>query len=526
MNVILIKQHHFLHGKENIIYHCKILSGDYTKHRDLAFLNTDEKHNLISFDFESIVDEINDFSNFTFLDIQQIKKQLVGRSKKDYPKGKVQWDFWNQIESFLYDKELNEKENTDKLNNIKKIYYGLDYSSSIDKIDEIYKLILDGIESIYRGLRNDLSSLNELNRFSTIEKNIIRILLERTKKGIRIDEFRIKRLIKEVNIELYAIKNKLQLDYGIFSNSDYKNIVINLKNKFPSIVDTIGTKEYYTQLEYYKKDKLVNLLYNERKLSRNKSILTRIGSLDDKLVNPQYSCFGTITSRILLNSPNFQQLNKKYRDIILSDDDKELVYIDYSQFEAGILANESKDLRLLEMYNNQDIYTQLSLVIFENEKEESRDKCKTLFFLYCYGMSNENIKKNFGENIDNFFDQFEDLKNFRKKLNLDFSEKGLVGTSMGNYRYKFKKDDSIENWVISQRIQGNASLILKKAILSVDKRDKEIEFLIPMHDAVLYQIPKGKREEKEKILKEEFKKAFKEICPLIEPKVTFKKFTE
>ena len=55
-------------------------------------------------------------------------------------------------------------------------------------------------------------------------------------------------------------------------------------------------------------------------------------------------------------------------------------------------------------------------------------------------------------------------------------------------------------------------------------RLKWILFLIPMHDAVLYQIPKGKLEEKKEILEVQFKKAFKEVCPKINPKVDFKEF--
>jgi DNA polymerase I-like protein with 3'-5' exonuclease and polymerase domains len=526
MEIIVLKHQNYKKGKENAFFYSKIIGGEIKKHKDLSFLDDGKYSSLISFDFGNIINDINDISNLTFIDVEEIKKQLTGKSKNEFKKNERPWDIWHQIRKSL--KFESFEEINKQIIEFKKNYYGLDDQVSVENIKLNFDFLLITIDEIYTNLIVELNKKFEFDRYNLIEKEINTILIERTKEGIRIDETKINGLIKELNIELYQIKNELQLKYRIFSKNDFLNIARNLEKDYPELIESLGTNDFYKDLKLFKEESnLLKLLYDERKVATNKSILSRIGSLDGKRVFPHFSSFGTVTSRILVDSPSFQQLSKKYRNIILNDDDKELIYIDYCQFEAGILASESNDPKLIDMYNNQDIYTQLSIAIFGDEL--NRNKSKLLFFAYCYGMSIKNINQRFGkEKLDIFFNQFPNLDVFRKKINDDFIKHKFINTSMGNHRYMSSKnfENEVESWVISQKIQGNASLILKKAILNIYEIDKEIEFLLPMHDAVLYQIPKGKKEEKKIILEKAFKTALKDICPLLEPKVEFKNFFE
>jgi DNA polymerase I-like protein with 3'-5' exonuclease and polymerase domains len=520
MEIIVLKQSKYSKGKEKVSFHTKLIDGEIKVLKDLSLLNDGQKHKIISFDFLNILDKIEINENLIFVDIEQLKKQVIGHSKNEFPKNKKPWSFWSQIW------QGNDEEKSEEINNSRKSYFGLNEQFTQEEINNQFVFLLESIEKIYKNIQVELVDRNELKRYDEIESFLNTILFERTKKGISVDPTKIKDYLKEVNLELYSIKNKLQLDYGIFSRTDYNNVKRELSKVLPSIADKIGAKDYFKMLKYYKDDfPLINLIFEERKISTNKTILSRIGSLDDKKIYPQFQYFGTVTSRILVESPSLQQLKSGYRDIILHDADKELLYIDYSQFEAGILASEADDQNLIEMYNKADIYSQMNEAL-KDTPEINREKCKQLFFNYCYGMSQENIKKYSKVDLGVFFKQFPNLKVFQQKLNESFKEKGFIETVEGNKRYKNIENigTEIEGWLISQRIQGNASLILKKAILNVYNVDKKIEFLIPMHDAVLYQIPKGTYEEKKGILEVQFKKAFKEVCPKINPKVDFKKF--
>ena len=88
---------------------------------------------------------------------------------------------------------------------------------------------------------------------------------------------------------------------------------------------------------------------------------------------------------------------------------------------------------------------------------------------------------------------------------------------------KGKKSET--RFVLSQIIQGTASYILKEAILDVMK-DKEIEFLIPMHDAKKKQVPTSKKKKKKDFIEKCFIENYILICPEINAQVDFKPFDE
>ncbi|KAA6314229.1 DNA polymerase I [termite gut metagenome] len=224
---------------------------------------------------------------------------------------------------------------------------------------------------------------------------------------------------------------------------------------------------------------------------------------------PFYFGFGTITSRITMRQPSLQNMRRANRSIIKADLGKKLLYIDYSQFEAGILASLSDDKELINLYNI-DIYKDLAKFVFNDESEEGRKNAKIIFYRYMYGDKTLNIK------AKEYFNKFGSLKKFVSQVEIDMQKNSSIGTSLGNFRNATSKEST---WALSHKIQATASLIFKKALIRVYKEVNDAEFLIPMHDAALYQVNDaayGSSKEKiETIFKDEFKKA----CPQITPKV-------
>ena len=194
---------------------------------------------------------------------------------------------------------------------------------------------------------------------------------------------------------------------------------------------------------------------------------------------------------------------------------------------------------LISCYNQEDLYTSLSNELFS--KPDFRPICKVIFLSFMYGMSNtglENLIKDFFQDANNakeeelqiFFDKFVNLIPYKLQLEAVALNEKKICSCLGNYRCFESKSTNhlpskVKRWVLSQKVQGTASLILKTAILNCCK-DTEVEFLIPMHDAALLQVPSELLEEKKKFIKTEFEKAMSFYCPKLVPKVVFKKFTE
>jgi DNA polymerase I-like protein with 3'-5' exonuclease and polymerase domains len=392
----------------------------------------------------------------------------------------------------------------------------LKFLNDLGSIDSDFKLTRktasEFMTKLGEAYQNELNTnLIEKKRYISIESPINLILYERQLKGIRIDRKLAKERCRQLENKIYEIKNILQLDYAIFDPENEK-----FQSKY------IESKEYrfvqslqYTLRTRRKTDRVCNLLYE---LSRVKNDLNSILIMlsyhgGREKVHPSFKGFGTITSRITMREPSIQNMKRTNRDIIVPNYGKEFCYIDYGQFEAGILASLSKDKNLIALYN-QDIYTDIATKILGNKNE--REEAKIIFYRFIYGDST------ISREAKKYFERFKKLVSYIEKVNLELNDKGVIYSPLGNGR----KKSSISSWALSHKIQSTASLIYKKSLLRAYNDVKDASFVIPMHDATLYEVSPIEKEETIKQLVVIYKEEFKAICPELEPIVTIKKFFE
>jgi hypothetical protein len=236
--------------------------------------------------------------------------------------------------------------------------------------------------------------------------------------------------------------------------------------------------------------------YTESVLTLRELDLTR-GVLDsiavkDRRVHPVLDTQGSRTSRISVRSPFLQSLAKRYRSILCASEGFDLCYVDFDQFEVGIMAALSGDPELLRLFSEPDMYETFRLEHLNGEG--SRQAAKILFLAYAYGMKLSNLPivgQKFGVDrsvIRNAFKKFKRYEVWKQEVLQDFERTGFVSTSFGNKFYfsdsKVSNKDRLS--AISQVVQGEGSLIFKKALIKISKLDN-IEMLLPMHDALLFQ---------------------------------------
>lgn len=372
--------------------------------------------------------------------------------------------------------------------------------------DNIVKF-MEHIASLYEYLSNKDSL--ELARFNNIETVINEIIYGSQLRGIRVNKELAVMKCKEIEKKIYKIKNTLQLEHNIFSPDDFSTQKDYLTKNNYNIIQSL----FYSFKMRRKNDIICNLFYE---LLRNKQDLDSLLFIStnwggSKRTYPLYLGFGSITSRIILRQPALQNLRKSNRDIIIPDDNMKLLYLDYSQFEAGILASLSNDDLMIQLYND-DIYADLGRYMFGENQD--RKEAKILFYRFIYG--DETLE----DKVKNYFLRFENLKTFKKELEKGIEVNDKIGTENGNFRVVFDNKES--NWILSHKIQSLASLIFKTAIIETHKKVKHAQFLIPMHDGAVYQLKESAYEESKQRIEDIFKNAFKEFCPKIEPKVNCK----
>jgi hypothetical protein len=216
-------------------------------------------------------------------------------------------------------------------------------------------------------------------------------------------------------------------------------------------------------------------------------------TLATTVARPVVDVFGSRTSRIHLRSPSLQNIPKKYRRIIAKHEGAELSYVDFDQYEVGIMAALSGDPELMKLYAAGDMYDLFATTHLD--LPGNRKAAKQLFLSYAYGMSKKALidaAVSLGADRPRAkaaFRLFQQYEAWKKCVWTDFRTNGRVATMLGNH-YTREGHGPLtgkeRRSAVSQVVQGTASLIFKKALLEVGKLD-DVTIILPMHDAVLFE---------------------------------------
>ena len=371
--------------------------------------------------------------------------------------------------------------------------------------EEEYENLLKDLALCYREMKKH--GVDEWQRIQEIEIPVNKILYEVQAKGIYFHHEIIEQRCHELHRELYKYKNQIQLELNYTGNDliSYLNLhhIKHELHRSPSDTEYKNIcKIQHPELEPF---------WLVKKVERNLKCLLilstdRIGSNKCK---PLFKGFASSTGRIYLREPALQQLQKKFRILLKENLSEEwrYEYIDFGQFEAGILAGLTKNKKLQDLYENDSIYETLAQIV-----QTDRDNAKIIFYCFVYGGI-------IAKQADPFFKSY-DLDNIVDIFFNQAKENGYVKTVFGNKRRILEDKD--KTWALNHYIQGTSSLIFKQALINVNStfRDK-VELVLPVHDAALFKVHKEIDTER---IKTQFRNAFTKWIPGSNPIIKVKDF--
>ena len=346
------------------------------------------------------------------------------------------------------------------------------------------------IEAMYLDLCAQASSDSELERFSTVEVPAYRLLQLAMSAGISID-----------TTGLSEKRSQAEHEYFLALKA------YSAKHDMPLETPSRRALEAKLLLEGFELDEvsveyLLEFVPHDRDFGSDTMALLALDSarrvlgsltLTTNATRPGVDVFGSRTSRVQLRSPSLQNIPKRYRSIITARNGAKLGYVDFDQFEVGIMAALSGDEELKRLYAAGDMYdlfstTHLGLA-------GNRKAAKQLFLSYAYGMSRKalidaacalGVERHKAKGAFSLFHRYEDWK---RSVWAEFQSTGRVATVSGNHyrragtgQLKSKEQRS----AISQVVQGTASLIFKRALLAVSSIG-DVRVILPMHDALLFE---------------------------------------
>lgn len=339
-------------------------------------------------------------------------------------------------------------------------------------------------------IESDAKDRLEWDRYIQIERPVTDYLIKSTATGILINSDKLRKHKNEIDFTYYMALKEFSANYNMPLEVPNDAEIVNYLE--PLGFDFSGVNVDYVLKFVPMQDNFAVDLLTLRKIANSRKVLYAIPLSQNKIF-PIVDSFGSMTSRIYFKDPSLQNLAKIHRDILIPDENKVFSYIDYEQYEAGIMAALSDDKILLKLYLEGDLYEQAAHDVFNDRSK--RKFAKRLFLSYAYGMKKKSlIDAAFAYGADRkaakaFFNQFSEFEAWKNTIYMTFETEGRIGTALGNYLRRERTGaltDKEKRSAVSQTIQGTASLIFKKALLAL-RQETHIELKLPLHDAVLFQ---------------------------------------
>ena len=491
---------------------------------------------LMTYDVPALVDDLRILSQSPprqILDIGDALRLGVARSKDDG--GERLWNIWSALKLFF-----DAKADGDTFELIVVSRVGRPEPS------EQRRLLRETLKALRRQwncLAQKLKAAGELERLISVEWPLQSLFAYRQFMGVRVDGVGARDLLSRISSEKYAayrevaqILNKSPSGLTFWNIHPYLNRtdVSHLAELDPGgrLQDAFELAASHSHFA----SSFLSLV----KAGRDEAIVKRAMGGDER-VYPIFHVLGTISGRILVSDPYLQQLRRAYRSLIAPDPNSRLIYLDYAQFEPGVLAGLSEDKRLIAAYNAGDVYTALAEALFGDTG--ARPMAKRVFLAFSYGMTTERIatllagssgsqadQKAYAAKIDVFFLTFSRLEDYRTSQQKKLLEEGFVSSLLGNRRLRTAEGaltHKEKRWALNQPVQSTASLIFKEALLDITLKMGAEQIILPMHDAVLLQLSDdGNFDHNVKCASEMMISAFSRRFPRVKARVTVGSFAD
>lgn len=446
--------------------------------------------------------------------------------------GERKWNFWSALARHSEDHSV-----------AKKFEDTVRSKQPRPEAGEVHELLEAGVQALaklWSEVVERLTERGEFERFFSVEVPAQGIFFRRQAEGIQVEGDQAQRLMRVVANEKYAAyadvaeilgRSPTGLSFWNIQSHLHKTDVGDLADE----VDGGRLRDMFKIAAERSSFARSYLVYTDA--GRDEKTLRRALTPNGRIY-PEFQVHGTVTSRVLVSDPFIQQLRRKYRKVVGSDAGRSLAYMDYAQFEPGILASLSGDEGLIRAYNQGDMYEALSVALYGNA--EHRPLSKRIFLAYSYGMTPDRIarlllgasvaaeeKATLVGKIDAFFAAYPGLVRYREEMHHALLRDGFVSSLLGNRRWRTSEGSLTHKemrWAVNQPVQATASLLFKEALIQLDHALGHDAILLPMHDAVLLQLPSERRDELVESARKIMVDAYTRRCPRITPRVTVEDF--
>lgn len=451
---------------------------------------------LLTYDMPGLIDDLRRLKHappIHILDIGDALRLLVGRPKDEG--GEKLWNIWPELKRHFADKADADL--------FERLALSRESRPSSEELSRLLEAAGEALAGLWESLVFRLKLQGEYDRLTTVEWPLQSAFAYRQFRGIRVDAAGAATLLERISAEKYAAYRRIAEHLNKSPTGlNYWNVQQHLAGTdVGNLMDLDPGGQLQSAFEMAAvASPFAAAFVSLMKAGRDASIVRRALGGSDRLF-PIFHVLGTVSGRILASDPYLQQLRRAYRSLITAEPYHRLIYLDYTQFEPGVLAGLSGDTKLIAAYNDGDLYTALAEVLFGDPAQ--RPIAKQVFLAFSYGMTPDRIasmltgdsaaneRTVYAAKIASFFEAFPDVARYRISQQNALRADGHVASLFGNRRLRTTTDEHLspkeQRWALNHPVQSTASLIFKEALNAIIAEFGGDSVILPVHDAVLMQ---------------------------------------
>ncbi len=383
---------------------------------------------------------------------------------------------------------------------------------------------------LHQTLWHKLEAEPQLNQlFSDLEIPLIPVLSRMERCGVHIDVAMLARQSQELGKRLTELElQAYELAGRNFNLGSPKQIgqIFFEELELPVISKTPkgapSTAESVLQELAARDYELPAVILEHRGLAKLKSTYTDKLPLmvdrDSGRVHTSYHQAVAATGRLSSSDPNLQNIpirsaeGRRIRQAFIAAPGYRVVAADYSQIELRIMAHLSEDEGLVTAFEQRlDVHRATAAEVFAVDSADlvtadQRRSAKAINFGLIYGMSAFGLAKQLDigraeaqSYIDLYFHRYPGVEAYMERIREEAHGRGYVETVFGrrlylpeiNARNKMRQA-AAERMAINAPMQGTASDIIKRAMLSVDgwiqQEKPAVRMVMQVHDELVFEV--------------------------------------
>lgn len=425
----------------------------------------------------------------------------------------------------------------------------------IEKIKQYAAEDADITWQLYERLSPMLVETSTEDLARQVEFPLVYTLAEIEKNGVKIDVDTLKLFSESLEKDIAALESsiydKAGVKFNIASPKQLGEVLFDKLQLDPKAKKT-KTGQYKTGedvlLALANKSDIVQDILDFRQYQKLKS--TYVDALPT-LINPQTGLIHTsynqavaATGRLSSTNPNLQNIpirTEKGREVrkafVPRSEDHVLLSADYSQIELRIMAELSQDENMLEAFTlGHDIHKATAARVYgvaiDEVTSDQRRNAKAVNFGIIYGQSAFGLSQSLGiprreaaEIIDQYFNQYQGIRQYMSKAVESAKEKGYVETILKRRRYLRDINSAnmtvrgyAERNAINAPIQGSAADMIKVAMINIQnditKQCLQGKMIMQVHDELVFDVPKNEIDSFKNIILERMKTAIQMRVPI------------